>query len=137
MAAPAISPVVFGRGAVEDALRAYCPKMRPYELDGKYYALTRDEWATVINDIGPEHNKYVAERFDCDAFSRVWYGKVAERFEVNSMFIVVDFSGRHSYNLLLEHDGKGNLSCSLFEPQTLMHPVKGSGHYTMTDGFLL
>ena len=132
-----VAPVVFDRAAVQKALHAFAPKMRLYELDGRYRVLTRAEWDFVVKEVGPEHNRYLADFFDCDAFSRAWYGRIAEDYEINGMFIVVDFGAKHSYNLMLEHDGKGNLSCCLFEPPTLQRPAKGTGHYTMNRGFLL
>ena len=132
-----LAPVVVGRETVRKALHAFAPKMRPWELDGRYRVLTRAEWDGVIQSVGPDHNKYLADFFDCDAFSRAWYGRVAEDYEVNGMMIVVDFDSAHSYNLLLEHDGKGNLGCRLFEPQTLSFPEPGKKPYSLGDGFML
>ena len=132
-----IDPKVFLDAEVEKALREFAPKMRPWSLDGRYWLLRSAEWDEIIKSIGPEHNKYIADRFDCDAFSRVWYGRVAETYEINGMMIVVDFDSEHSYNLLLQHDGSNNISCRLFEPQTLSHPTPGPKPYSMGRGFML
>ena len=132
-----LSPVVFDKKVVRRTLNKYAGDMGDVLLDDKYYVLSNAEWNYVVKIIGAEADKYQSDRFDCDKFARVWYGKVAEKFEVNSMAIVVDYSGRHSYNALLVHDGAKNLNVVLFEPQNLSRPVKGTKPYVCKSGFFM
>ena len=136
MSEPTLTPTKHPRSAVETALKLYARKMQRVCLDNIYYCLSSEEWDALIKAVGSEHNKYAAERFDCDAFSRVWYGKVAERYEINGMGIVVDYAGQHSYNALLVDDGDGALSVRLFEPQTLATPKRGVKPYLLGSGIL-
>lgn len=121
---------------MEKALHEYAPKMRKVCLDNRYYCLSAAAWDGLIKAVGTEPNKYAADRFDCDAFSRVWYGRVAEDYEINGMGIVIDWSGKHSYNALLVAGADGTLTVRLFEPQTLATPKRGSGPYLLKSGIL-
>ena len=132
-----LNPVVFDKKAIRKAFNHFAGDMGDVLLDNKYYCLTLEEWKQVIKEIGPEVNKYTPERFDCDDFARVWYGKVAERYEINGMFVVVDYSGEHCYNALLTHDGKGHLAVVLFEPQNGSFPKFGVKPYLLHSGFFV
>ena len=134
-----VKPVIHARSEVEKALGAYAPHMRRVCLDNRYYCLTGPDWDALIKAVGPEHRKYAVDKFDCDAFSRVWYGRVAEDYEINGMGIVIDWSGQHSYNLLLVSDGEKpatRLTCRLFEPQNLSEPKRGAEPYLLKSGIL-
>ena len=135
MTQPQLSPVRFSRAEIETVLHAYAKHMLLYLVDEHYYCLTADEWKEVIAAVGVDPVKYAADTYDCDSFSRYWWAEINHRFKVNGMLTVVDFSGEHSYNLLLVNDG-GKIVPRLFEPQTLLQPAKGSPHYTMRHGFL-
>ncbi len=132
------TPVRFTRNQVAQALHRFAPKMKQYLVDTQYFCLNEDEWNEVIKDIGSDPNKYVPEKYDCDSFSRYWWAEVNHRYEVNGMFTVIDFSGRHSYNAILVHDNTNEgLSVRLFEPQNGSQPEKGEEHYTLTSGFFI
>ena len=129
-------PVPFKKQAVWNQLNSFCP-LDFHLVDDKYYCLTMEQWRDVIHALGFEKNKYVADRFDCDSYSREWWAKVNERYEINGMFAVFDFSGKHSYNLLLPHDKGQMVKPVILEPQNLTFPRKGQQHYEMKRGFLI
>ena len=134
---PKVSAVAFDKKTVRRALNRFAASMGDVLLDGKYFALTRKEWTAVIAAVGPDGNAYTPERYDCDSFSRYFWAEVNHRFEVNGLFVVVDYSGTHSYNALLVHDGKGSLSVLLFEPQNGQFPTRGKAPYDLKSGFFI
>lgn len=136
-AGPALSPVAFDKKAVRKALNKFAGDMGDVLLDNTYYALTRKEWKAVVAAVGTDGNAYTPEKYDCDSFSRYWWAEVNHRFEVNGMFVVVDYSGAHSYNALLVHNGSGKLSVRLFEPQNGSYPKFGVKPYSLKSGFFM
>ena len=133
--APKLTPVAFPVKSVRRVFNQFAGDMGATLLDGRYWCLTRPEWTDVIGAIGPDHNRYVADRYDCDDYAKWWAAEVAHRFEINAAFIVVDYGARHSYNCLLEHDGHGNIHPRLLEPQSLTFPAIGKKPYLCRSGF--
>ena len=132
-----MKPVVFDKKEVRRVLNKFAGKMDDVLLDNYYYCLTREEWTHVIKEIGPDANKYTPEKYDCDSFSRYFWAEVNHKYEVNGLMVVVDYSGRHSYNALLVHDGHGHLSVDLFEPQNGSFPKLGQKPYICHSGFFM
>ena len=132
-----VHPVAFSKKAVRRLLNQQFGKMGDVLLDDQYFVLSQPEWDQVIKAIGPEKDGYRPNRFDCDSFSRVFWGKVNEQYEVNGLFVVIDYSGKHSYNALLIHDGKQGLTIRLYEPQNGTYPTKGAKPYICGSGFFI
>ena len=128
---------MFGKKAIRRLLNKEYGNMGDVLLDDQYFCITQSEWDQVIKAIGPEKDPYTPNRFDCDSFSRVFWGKVNETFEINGLFVVVDYSGRHSYNALLIHDGAGGLTIRLYEPQNGTYPKRGVKPYEAKSGFFM
>ena len=66
-----------------------------------------------------------------------WLGEtitdIARKFGVNSIGLVIDYSGGHAYNLMVFSDG----TWAIFEPQSDSWPTIGSGLYKFENGYVL
>ena len=76
------------------------------------------------------------ENFDCDKFSRLFQ---AECFtlELNSVGMVIDWSGRHSYNLAPVHIPEGGLKFLAIEPQADKTVKVHQGIYPLKKGIVI
>ena len=118
--------------AVSDALRASpLARLSLSFLDRTYTALPMEVWAEILEWSDVDRVGYVSESRDCDNFAVALAGQVGLRFGVNGCGIVVDYSGKHAYNMLLvstpdaDGDGSPDLAIALVEPQTDRLPQVG------------
>ena len=108
-------------------------------VDSKYTALSLDDWERVIKETNDAYKKYRAEYFDCDDFARCQAALVSLKYNINGCGQVYDFSGEHSYNVLLLWDG-AHLSARILEPQgpaILSDSDVGKGHYSEKQGIII
>ena len=134
-------------GQVVKALRdAGLGRLYPYLLDQTFTALPASIWDKVLAWSDVDAVQYVSERRDCDNFAVALAGQIGLRLRVNGVGVVVDYSGRHAYNVLLVGDqlvgGPLELKARLIEPQsdrTVNVGDKLSGHeaYKAAEGFIL
>ena len=103
--------------------------------DRKYLALDEQGWLDVLKAM-PARNKYVAERYDCDDFSKWFAGYISHRYEINGCGRTLDLSGEHSYNIVLVYDGD-ELQARFVEPQEDKFVPLGSHHHIMTQGMII
>lgn len=82
-------------------------------LDSRYRVVDIDTWKLILAYNGVDAEKYKSEEFDCDNFAVCLSGDVAQRWHLNSVGIVVDFSAQHAYNCVVTPDG-----IFVVEPQT-------------------
>ena len=102
-------------------------------LDSKFWTCTKEDWRKIISWDWTNEKKYVAEQYDCDNFAFNFKARVARKFGVNSIGLVVDYSGGHAYNLMVFSDG----TWAIFEPQSDNWPTIGSGMYKFETGYIL
>ena len=85
--------------------------------DSKYVGLTRDEWNAVLEEAHTKAVKYVATVEDCDDHGALARGVVPAISHANGISWVLDFSGKHSYNLVLVVEADGSFGVEAVEPQ--------------------
>ena len=129
--------VVFSAADVRHALTRTAPHLNQWLMDTKYRALPEQAWAELVKQHGLIKRRYTPEYFDCDDFATVFQGRCADYYAVNGCGKVVDFSGRHSYNILLVVEEGQVLRAHLYEPQNEGRPTPGQGHYTERNGFII
>lgn len=103
-------------------------------LDGRYYAPEEDGFDTMRRYDITEFLPYRPARFDCENFAQMFQVLSAFAFGVNSVAVVIDWSGGHAYNLVYLADG----SLRLYEPQTdevveLGDSLSDTENYTMDN----
>ena len=101
-------------------------------LDSRYRAVDMKTWELIIayNDVDEE--KYKSEHFDCDNFAVCFAGEVAQKWDINGVGIVIDFSAQHAYNCLILADKFGNIKIISFEPQ-----ADRFAEYKAENGFVM
>ena len=102
-------------------------------LDTKFWTCNEADWKKIIAYDWTDEKKYVTEQYDCDNFAFNFKARVARKFGVNSVGLVIDYSGGHAYNLIVFSDG----TWKIFEPQSDRWPTLGKGQYKFEDGFIL
>ena len=85
--------------------------------DSKYRVLPEDELMELVRSCHVDSVPYLAEYMDCDKHSRLLWAMVSAR-EINTVGIVFDFSGKHSYNVAFVFDADNNMALRYIEPQT-------------------
>jgi len=84
-------------------------------FDRTYHSTTHETWGVVFRDVLFNLPGGMAERFDCDNYAWLVVARVAERWGLNAIALVIGDSplGRHSWNIFRSEHGWYNL-----EPQT-------------------
>tara|TARA_B100000949_G_C14182987_1_gene408320 strand:+ start:179 stop:661 length:483 start_codon:yes stop_codon:yes gene_type:complete len=112
---------------------SHTAKMEIKALDSKFWTCNEADWKKIIKWDWTDEKRYVAEQYDCDNFAFNFKARVARKFGVNSVGLVIDYSGKHAYNLIVFSDG----TWKIFEPQSDKWPKLGSRNYKFEDGFIL
>lgn len=90
------------------------PSLYTAFYDAVYWTVPKETWGMFLDWSRIDKFKYVEERRDCDDFAKALWGNAALHFKLNSMCLIVDFSGYHAYNGVLTSDGE----FLIIEPQT-------------------
>ena len=69
-------------------------------LDTAYTVPTIDGLHTLLTEIQTQHFHYTAEQFDCDDFAWTFKCLANLFFGINGVGFVINYPGRHSYNLV-------------------------------------
>ena len=106
--------------------------------DGRYWCPDIDAFDDIIDGCRVLAKEYVEWQFDCNNFAFYFQSQVAYEYGVNAVGVVIDYSGRHAYNVIVYDDG----SCALYEPQTGEFVNRGddmSDHeaYAFEEGFII
>jgi len=104
---------------LQNTLNNLFNKTKPYSwfrLDGKYYTTTLDLFKKVVEWDWTDSRKYISESFDCDKFSIYFKSRMAIDYGINTIGVILDYSGGHAYNLVIVKNPNPQLY--LFEPQT-------------------
>ena len=105
-------------------------------VDSAYWGASEEAWRGMLAYTGVDRIRYVSNAFDCDNFAVLFAGVVADKFDINGVGIVVDYSGRHAYCTVLIVDANGNLSIGIIEPQNDQFVLKTEGMYKADFGFI-
>ena len=103
-------------------------------LDSKYWACSKKEFEDWIEWDWTNKKRYIAEEYDCDNFAFSFKARCDRKIGINSVALVIDYSGGHAYNLVVFSD----VAPELFEPQNDSWRKKGeSTMYTLTSGYII
>jgi hypothetical protein len=106
------------KAQLEAAVRAVAPDDADLEfhtLDGTYYAPDPSSIALVRNVASVlSFLPYRPERYDCEDFAKFGWVLPALFLGVNSVGFVIDYSGGHAYNVIVDSQG----DAIFFESQT-------------------
>ena len=107
-------------------------------VDRDYWVIPEQSWFDILNWSVVDRIKYRAERQDCDDFAKILWGEVARKFQLNSIGLVLDFSGGHAYSAVVIDDN-GRLAVAAVEPQSDRTGVAASGHraYAARNGLVI
>ena len=106
-------------------------------VDENYRIVTPDVIDLLLERSNLSDREWTADTFDCDNFAVCLTSEMSRIWRVN-VGIVVDFSGRHAYSAAFTHDGDGNLSVEVIEPQSDRSVRVGeSDMYSADFGFAL
>ena len=84
------------------------------QLDARYYLTNQTNFLNIVAWDWTDSHDYVRERFDCDKFAIMFKSRVNERFLLNQVGVVLDYTSGHAYNLIVYPDG----NIMLLEPQS-------------------
>ena len=122
--------------AVRMALAEAAPRAQVIQIDSKYWVLNEADWDEVLA-AHPPRNKYTPERYDCDDFAIHFKGWVSYTYKINTVGWVLDFSGEHSYDVVIVGEEDGSLKARFVEPQSDRMVKLGSNHHILTSGIII
>ena len=99
---------------LKDWLRYWGVKLEHIPLDNIYYMASEEDMLNIIAWDWIDKRKWISQKFDCDDFAFAFKSHVSEYFGLNQVGWVNDYSGRHSFNLIIFPTGH----LWVFEPQT-------------------
>ena len=129
---------VFGKGPLRN-LECWC-------LDSRYRVIDLPTWKDVLAWSAIDKYEYKDDVRDCDNFAMALSGRIPLTFRLNTIGMVIDFSGRHAYNAIItyaeDYTTLDDLIIGVIEPQTdgfVMIGDQLSTHeaYTAEDGIVL
>jgi len=76
-------------------------------LDRRYYYTDIEGWSNILFDMVFNSNLYKSERFDCDNYALKAMNVCAERYDLNTLVMIIGDipQGRHAFNMLYNGDG--------------------------------
>ena len=76
-------------------------------LDRRYYYTDIEGWSNILFDMVFNSNLYKSERFDCDNYALKAMNVCAERYDLNTLVMIIGDipQGRHAFNMLYHGDG--------------------------------
>ena len=112
--------------------------MKRLHLDSKYWACSKKEFEGWIKWDWTNKKKFIAEEYDCDNFAFSFKARCDRKIGVNSVALIIDYSGGHAYNLVAFTDAPAEL----YEPQSDRWVTKGDGKsktevYQLTSGYII
>ena len=112
--------------------------MKRLHLDSKYWACSKKEFQDWIRWDWTNKKKYISEQYDCDNFAFSFKARCDRKIGVNTVALVIDYSGGHAYNLVVFTDAPAEL----YEPQGDRFVSMGTGIskneiYKMRDGYII
>ena len=116
-----------------DAAGFLGPDMKRLHLDSKYWACSKKEFEDWIKWDWTNGKRYVLEVYDCDNFAFSFKARCDRKIGINTVGLVIDYSGGHAYNLVCFTDAPA----ALYEPQGDRWVKGGKGMYKMVDGYII
>ena len=88
--------------------------MKRLHVDAKYWACSKKEFEDWIQWDWTNGKKFIAEQYDCDNFAFSFKARCDRKIGINSVGLVIDYSGGHAYNVVCFTDAPAEL----YEPQS-------------------
>ena len=112
--------------------------MKRLHLDSTYWSCSKKEFQDWIRWDWKNKKKYISEQYDCDNYAFSFKARCDRKIGVNTVALVIDYSGGHAYNLVIFTDSPAEL----YEPQSDRFVSMGTGIsknevYKMTDGYII
>ena len=108
--------VIWNMNETHSKIRSKFSSVRILVEDGKHRIVSLKTMQEIVNDwmeYLKQFLRYIVDFFDCDDFSRVFKDFVIQKYKINCVARVFNYTGGHSFNLLILKDG-----VFIFEPQT-------------------
>jgi len=83
-------------------------------LDATYYMANQSDFLNIVAWDWVDTIEYRNDRWDCENFALLFKSHVDLYFGLNQVGVVVDYTSRHSYNLVVYPDGR----VQILEPQS-------------------
>ena len=94
-------------------------RLRSLMFDSKYRAVDLETWKLILKRSQIDKYRYRSDIKDCDNFVAALFGTIPLEYGVNTVGLVIDYSGRHAYNALVYYDTDiTDLKIALVEPQS-------------------
>ena len=112
--------------------------MKRLHLDSKYWACSKKEFEGWIKWDWTNKKKFIAEEYDCDNFAFSFKARCDRKLGINTVALVIDYSGGHAYNLVCFTDALAEL----YEPQSdrWVKPNDSKSKtefYALKDGYII
>ena len=112
--------------------------MKRLHVDTKYWACSKKEFEDWIQWDWTNGKKFIAEQYDCDNFAFSFKARCDRKIGINSVGLVIDYSGGHAYNVVCFTDAPAEL----YEPQSdrWVKPNDSKSKtefYKLTNGYII
>ena len=112
--------------------------MKRLHLDSKYWACSKKEFEGWIKWDWTNKIKFIAVEYDCDNISFSFKARCDRKLGINTVALVIDYSGGHAYNLVCFTDAPAEL----YEPQSdrWVKPNDSKSKtefYALKDGYII
>ena len=106
-------------------------------LDDVYYCVNEFTALEILKKSRIDKKRYANDRYDCDDYAFALKGEIGRRYSLNSVGLIIDYSGHHAYNCMIVSDF-GKPKVIYIEPQTDEVVIRQDGTpYEMEFGFVI
>ena len=107
-------------------------------LDSEYKVVPEAEMMDVVRATRTSVEQYVPEYHDCDSFARELWARIPNQSGLNSVAMVIDFSGKHAYNAIVVAKGESDVAVKFVEPQAdAEFKLHSQPCYILSNGLVL
>ena len=112
-----ISFIVEGN-EIKKAVNEKYPNFQVVALDRKYAVSNMKNFKDFSKFNKVDQRPYTLDLFDCNTYALIFKSEAIKLFGLNSVGMVVDTGGAHSFNLIVTKENEDSpLEIRLFEPQ--------------------
>ena len=113
----------FIESAMADAIPNWGTGVRRIPMDGypagtdkkAFEVPTRESMEEFLDYDWTNEREYIIQKYDCEQFAFSLVSALGEKYAVNGIGIVIDWSSRHAYNIYVDPETR---DVHLIEPQT-------------------
>jgi hypothetical protein len=115
--------VALSQAEVAQRLAKVFPNAKVFWEDSSYYVCSLSTMRELIEQCWVDEVTYASQVMDCDKFSMLFKSVMALYYHLNNIAIVLNYSGQHSFNLLILKEG-----IFIYEPQAGKFWKPGEDH---------